>query len=269
MKIKITILLFAGLIFGAVANDDNHKDTPADILVFGTFHFANPGLDLVKKDVIDVTSKQSQDYLQSFTQRIASEYKPTAVLVECTSSYQPELDKKYTRYLSGDYQLEVSETYQVGFRVAKLAGIKKVTCFDDKSVQWQAKPLFEYVAQNLPETQKAFEAKIQEITTKQNDMQSTMTLQEILVAYNQPEYDDLNRGLYLWTNDIQNGDNYIGADAAASWWHRNFKMYANIQAAAQNGERVFVIAGQGHTAIFKDFVSVEYSRTATDINRYL
>ena len=163
----------------------------------------------------------------------------------------------------------MSETYQVGFRVAQQAGIERLICFDNKTVHWQAKPLFDYVAEHDPKMQQAFNEKIAEITKTQNDMHATMTLQEILKTHNDKRYDDINRGLYIWTNAVGVEANYVGAAASASWWHRNFNMYANIQQAAQPGERVFVIAGQGHTAVFKDFLSVEYDRTKTDINQYL
>ena len=39
-----------------------------------------------------------------------------------------------------------------------------------------------------------------------------------------------------------------GADASASWWQRNFRMYALIQQHAQPGARDIAIGGQGHTA---------------------
>ena len=61
----------------------------------------------------------------------------------------------------------------------------------------------------------------------------------------------------------------VGADAAASWWHRNFRMYANIQKAAALGDRVLVVAGQGHTAILKELLAADDQRRARDVREYL
>ena len=65
------------------------------------------------------------------------------------------------------------------------------------------------------------------------------------------------------------GENYVGADASASWWHRNFRMYANIQKHAQPGERVLAIGGQGHTAILKDLLAIDRDRVAVDVRPYI
>lgn len=62
--------------------------------------------------------------------------------------------------------------------------------------------------------------------------------------------DDKNKSLYLMTNGVGVKDNYVGLSATASWWHRNFRMYAIIQQYAKKNQRIFVIGGQGHTAVF-------------------
>ena len=61
--------------------------------------------------------------------------------------------------------------------------------------------------------------------------------------------------MYLLTNAVGvDKDHYYGADASASWWHRKFRIYAKIQHQAKSNTRIFALAGQGHTAILKDFV---------------
>ena len=70
------------------------------------------------------------------------------------------------------------------------------------------------------------------------------------------------------TNQVGEDDNFVGADATASWWHRNFRMFAIIQRYAQPGERVLVIGGQGHTAILKQLLDDD-ERRAVDVTPYL
>jgi hypothetical protein len=71
------------------------------------------------------------------------------------------------------------------------------------------------------------------------------------------------------TNSAGAGTNFSGADAAASWWHRNFRMYANIQKLATPDTRLIVIGGQGHTAILKDLLKFDSERQAVDIVPFL
>lgn len=66
-----------------------------------------------------------------------------------------------------------------------------------------------------------------------------------------------NRDVYLLTNTIGVDDGWTGADAAASWWQRNFRMYALLQRAAQPGTRVIAIGGTGHMAIIKNFADTD------------
>ena len=75
-------------------------------------------------------------------------------------------------------------------------------------------------------------------TLDEQEAQSTLTLKGLLARTNDPERDSLNRSFYVLTNHVGEDDNFVGADASASWWHRNFRMYALVQRYAQPGERV-------------------------------
>lgn len=60
---------------------------PARVMLVGTFHFANPGLDKVKSRVIDVMTPSNQAHLKRVTAHLA-EFQPTDVLIECSRSEQ-------------------------------------------------------------------------------------------------------------------------------------------------------------------------------------
>jgi hypothetical protein len=91
----------------------------------------------------------------------------------------------------------------------------------------------------------------------------------MLARANTQEMDNLNMGSYLITNSIGVGDGYSGADSTASWWHRNFRMYANIQKVAQPGTRVLALAGSGHTAILKFLLALDSQRESEDILHFI
>jgi len=54
-----------------------------------------------------------------------------------------------------------------------------------------------------------------------------------------------------------------------TWWERNFRMYANVQRWAQPSTRVLVIAGQGHTAIMKQFLESDSRRVEVPLESFL
>ena len=270
---KNTLYLLSALLLTSsnlYAQADNSKgELPkAQVTMLGSFHFSNPGLDTVKTKQMDVSTPESQTYLENLTTRIGKQFKPTQILVECPRSMQDKIDKEYAEYLKGDFVLPINESYQIGFRVAKKANAQSVTCFDERDVQWEAESMMKKMSDNTL-VQKRFEMQIKNITDGANKMHRTLSLQQMLVKYNSPDLEHENKSIYINTNEVGAGSGFEGADSAASWWHRNFRMYANIQKAAQAGERVLVIAGQGHTSILNDLLDDDSHRVAVDINLYL
>jgi hypothetical protein len=125
------------------------------------------------------------------------------------------------------------------------------------------------MAKHEPEAKKALEAEFQLLGATMEKEQATLSLAELLLLTNDPARDALNKSMYLRTNAVDAGGGFVGADASASWWHRNFRMYANIQKVAAPGRRVIALAGQGHTAILKDLLAVDDLRAAEDVRPYL
>jgi hypothetical protein len=241
---------------------------PARVMVLGVFHFANPGRDMVKAPVADVMTAANQAYLAGLATRLAS-FRPTDVLVECVPSAQPRHDAAYGAYRDGRAELGVDETQQIGYRVAREVGIDAVTCFDEGDVHWQGGPLLEHIAVREPGLKAEMDATFATLSAREAREQASLELPDLLRLSNDPARDRESKGLYILTNGVGAGDGFIGADASASWWHRNFRMYANVQAAAAPGRRVLVIAGAGHTAILKDLLAIDGQRQAEDVLPYL
>lgn len=269
----LPILLLLPYIFLSTATvhakTNDTKKEPGNVLMMGIFHFSNPSLDTVKTDKIDVSTPDNQQYLISLAQRIAKEYKPNHVLVECDPKQQTTLNKSYKSFIAGNADLPIGETYQIGFRIAKHMGTEPPICYDEREIQWKSGPLMVAMPNIAPEVQQDFNRFITKITNRIAHMQSNMDLSTLLKAHNNSEFDALNKSLYLLTNSVGAGANFEGADAAASWWHRNFRMYANIQSLAKPNTRIFEIGGQGHTAIMKDFLESDSKIESEDINDYL
>jgi hypothetical protein len=240
----------------------------AEVMLFGVFHFANPGKDLVKSNQINVMTPDNQAYLERLAKRIA-EFRPTVVLLEFDPENERDIQERYRQYLGGDADLSSNEVYQLGFRIASEAGLTSIHSFDEREVHWDAEPLFEYMPENDPETNQKMNEVIAKIAKDREVAHRTKTLAELLQQANDPEWDGLNKYLYLMTNHVGAGENFVGADAAASWWRRNFRMYAKIQTYAHPGERILAIGGQGHTAILKDLLALDMDRTAVDVRPFI
>ncbi len=260
----ISLLLFA--VGPTVVADEGQQ--PALVMLFGVFHFANPGADVVKTDTIDVMTDENQAYLEALARRIST-FNPTAVLLEFPPERDSEIQERFDQYVEGRFELPSNEIYQLGFRVAALSEAETVHGFDETNTPWKAEPLFEYLETTDTVTGDKVSALIEEVTRDSQEAQDKLSLQELLARANDPDLDAQNRSFYILTNHVGDHDNFVGADASASWWHRNFRMYAHVQRMAQPGERVLVIAGQGHTAILRQLLADDPDRKAVDARAYL
>lgn len=267
MKTIILCALCASLLLASpvVTAEDQ---PPAQVMLFGTFHFANPGLDVVKTDQIDIMTDENQAYLEALSDKLAM-YNPTVVLLEFSPERESEMQERFRQYVDGEYQLSSNEIYQLGFRIARRSDADTIHGFDETNIHWQAQPLFEYLENEDTATGARMSALLEELTTADQKAHASLSLQELLVRANDASRDAQNRALYLMTNQVGENDNFVGADATASWWHRNFRMYALVQRHAKPGERVLVIGGQGHIAILRQLLADDSDREAIDVHPYL
>lgn len=244
------------------------SNEPATVMLLGVFHFDNPGLDAVKFDTIDVMTAPSQRYLEELTERLA-QFKPTKVLLEYNPDNEAAVNQRYRDYRAGSYALERNEIYQLGFRVAAKAGLARVYSFDDRSTNWDSS-LWDYLPKHEPQMMQAVEKLIADMSRQFQQDHQTQSLRELLRSTNDAETDRANKDTYLLTNAAGAEQKlFHGANSTASWWHRNFKMYANIQLQAAPGERILVIGGQGHTAILRDLLQIDPRLNEDDPAPYL
>ncbi len=265
---NLFLLLCLALFSLSTSADSKKPSEKPPIKLVGTFHFANPGLDLIKTEVMNVMSTESQLYLAEMSQHI-SQFKPTAVMLEFNPENTEAINKQYQDYLAGHFTLPVNEVYQIGFRVAKLAGVKELLSLDERSIGWNAEPLFDYLTQKAPKKDAMLKQRRAEITNQLNQDQRNLNLEELMLKNNDPISEKENKSSYLLTNAVGAEDGFAGADAAASWWHRNFRVYAKIQKQAEQGHRVFALAGQGHVAILRDLLAIDEQFQAENPLPYL
>ncbi|MBL8519599.1 MAG: hypothetical protein JNK75_02920, partial [Betaproteobacteria bacterium] len=115
------------------ADAPQHAPPAAEVMFLGLWHFDNPGLDAVKFKPIDITGPAEQTYLEGLAQRLAR-FKPTRVLLEFQPKDEARFNARYADWQAGKVPLGVNEIYQIGFRLAKAAGLQSLHGFDVREV---------------------------------------------------------------------------------------------------------------------------------------
>ncbi len=270
MKLRCITLLIVFLkssTINAQLNDNEIEEKPT-ITILGTFHFAGSSTDAVSMKVDDMKTEKRQQEILNLVELLAA-YKPTKIILEHPFSSN-KLDSLYGSFLNNRHNLYIGESQQVGFRLAKKlkhehiypADVKMNLPFDELSA-FLEKEGGMHKMQNMMDTLMSYMGEMQ---NKYNHS----TISEFLVYMNTEQMDALNKNLYLeYINKMGSAKESVGSEVVAIWWHRNFKIMRNIDEIAKPGDRILVIFGQGHTAIFKDFYKTRGDYNYEDITSYL
>lgn len=239
----------------ATASAQAVAESPSRILILGTYHFANPGLDVVQTEVPDVLGPEKQDEIARIVEAL-SEFRPTRVAVEQRPADAPRLDSLYRAFRAGEHTLTRNETQQLGFRLADRFDLDRVHPFDH-SGDFPFGAVMEYAERHDPDFVTRAMSEIQRITDETNKRHRELTIGEILRLMNDPDELAEGHGWYMEFARVGAGDTYIGADLLSKWYERNIRMFANLQALARPADRVLVIVGAGHAPILRELVTAD------------
>jgi hypothetical protein len=81
------------------------------------------------------------------------------------------------------------------------------------------------------------------------------TVTDALYQMNRPEM--LAQAHYpyvLYLAPIAEGNNFAGADMVGDWYKRNFRIFANINKMAEEGNRILIVFGQGNVPILREMI---------------
>ena len=232
-------------------SEKTQKTSLPKITILGTFHFEKTN-DLAAIKIDSLNSRARQKQLEELA-LILAQYKPTKIMVEWEPKTKPGLDEELRNYLADDFNLPKNEIYQIGFRVAKLAGIKELFPID-----YQMGLGDEEVMSYLNKTDKlsVFQnriSKVIEFAQEETDYLNNHTFSEYYQRANSTLHDSFNRNLYL--EQIAGISKESGNplwNYAANWYKRNIFIMGQIDALIEDGDRILVIIGGGHRAILKD-----------------
>ncbi len=237
-------------LFGAVGAC-RPGDGRIPVLLVGSYHMANPGLDRFNLKADDVLTPARQVEITALVQRLAS-FRPSKVLIE-----QPWQDSAvatdYRAYLAGA-ALSANEYQQVGFRLAGQLGHAAVYPIDVGSTL-AGNPVETFLRAH-PEHGRHL-ADLDRFGKGAMGLMAEWlahgTVGEMLVHLNEPDRLRLANQPYLrFFLPLVAGDDYAGVDFVADWYRRNLRILANIdRTATALGDRLFVIYGQGHAALLR------------------
>ena len=233
----------------------SEETTKPKITFLGTFHFGGT-TDMAAITMDSVLGERRQKEIKDLVKRLQA-FAPTKVMLEYRIQQKDTLQKRYEAYLDGQFDLPKSETYQVGFRLAKAMGHKKVHAIDYK-MDLPFDALMKYCQENgQMDKMQGIMQTVTGYTAGETEVLKTMELSEFMIRMNNDEMDRFGNRLYLQDMaNIGDSDNEAGAAVGARWYHRNMIMLKNVlQNIEQSEERVLVIVGASHRAVMKELLA--------------
>ena len=227
------------------------RPAPTQVMVLGTYHFGNPGQDVHNARVDSVLTPRRQAELAALARALA-EFKPTHVMVEQESPLPGLVVASYQTFNDEALASRANEVVQIGFRVARLAGLATVQGIDEQPadgepdyypydrVETTARELGQLpllTAANAPVVAfvKTFEAR-----------QPVDSVAQLLQAFNDEASNRFNHAPMYGMLAIGDTQRQAGADLNAMWYLRNAKIFAKLMGLVRPGDRVLVVFGAGH-----------------------
>jgi hypothetical protein len=249
-----------------IASDSNQK---IKVLNIGVFHMGQTSD--ANSTEYDEAAKESKQQIAEVNALI-SKFKPTIILVEDEPKDQVELMKNYELYLkdqSAKTTYDGNEIKLMGFEIGRLANVKRIYGIDHRmgynynqgglAKELNAKKYFQTMM-TLQQLESSVDMDVQSIGLKKVlSILNTSLAYDFLINYNADALTYVNS---------ENG--FEGVDEAAKFYHRNLRMYANINKIDMNpNDRVLIISGATHAAFFQKFFSRSYVYELESVGKYL
>jgi hypothetical protein len=227
-------------------------DDAIPVLNFGTFHMGFTS-DANSVD-FDENDRKNQEDVKKVAKMLA-EFKPTVIIVETPPSFNEALQKEYSEYLKNPNMTfeNPSEIELLAYEVGRLNNAQRIYGIDHKMG-------YNYNIGNTIQNKvndKTYEKYFQLIVKEEKKLNyDNLSLLDKLKVDNHPQYLDflINVNAEILSY-VSTKDKFEGADEAAKYYHRNIRMYSNLnQIELNENDRVFILMGASHTAYFNDFM---------------
>jgi hypothetical protein len=262
-----TSLVLALLMSSPAAAQVRDTSDPAHVLLLGTYHFANPGLDVVQVEIDDVLSEHRQEEIRDLVDALVA-FEPTKIAVEQMPETASWLDSLFQAYRAGTHELSRNEVQQLGFRLGVRLDHERLYPIDHGG-EFPFGEVVAYAQEHDPAFLGFVHAEIARITAEENRRQREHTIGQILRLNNDPAELAANHGSYVRFSRVGAGDSYVGADLLSKWYDRNIHIHANLQRMVEPGDRVLVIIGSGHAPILRELITYDPEMVLVEALDYL
>ena len=241
--------LMASLLFASHVAAESSKEAPIQVMVLGTYHMANPGQDIANMQADDVLTPKRQKEIAAVSKALAT-FNPTVVAVERQSPAPSYIDEGYASFTDETLRTTRNERAQIGYRVARLAGLDTVYGVDEQPSDGEPDyfPMGKLSA-HAKETGQADKlgalfGYAQSMVERFGKMQETASVADLLIEANTGELSSAE--FYYGLFEYDRGEDQPGAELQAYWFMRNAKIFSKLLQVAEPGDRVLMVYGAGH-----------------------
>lgn len=228
--------------------------------MLGTFHFA-------QQDVIDILAEDRQAQLATILDRLAA-FEPDVVAVEAPYSRNDELHSSYQRYLASpeDALTSRNEIDQIGFRLARRAGLDRVRGVDVPMTLWHDS--IRIFDEEYPGARERLRSQWSRQWPRAPTLRQERSLAQIIRVWNteplpgMPEY-----GRFM---PLVEGEVYAGTLKLRPWYDRNLRIVQNFfRVLDADDDRLFLVIGASHLPVLRHIVSMTPQLCVVDPLSYL
>ncbi|MFV3128016.1 DUF5694 domain-containing protein [Niveispirillum sp. KHB5.9] len=253
-------------------------EAPVEVMVLGTYHFANPGQDKVNAQVDPVTTPAKQAQLAELAERLAK-FKPTVIAVERVAKDQATmLDHRYPEFTPADLLKNPDERVQIAYRLANRLGLRQVYAVDEVAEAGEPdyfpfEPVQKWAdANGKADVIGALFGPVQAWASKLEQDQKTRSVSDLLAELNAPDHPiaikSMGEGYYRLLT-LGKGRDLPGADLNARWYARNARIFAKLTQVVRPGDRVLLVYGSGHNYWLRHFASETAGFRLAEVGDYL
>jgi len=230
---------------------------PVRVLFLGSYHFANPGKDINNVDTDDVLLPQRQAELQALSHALVA-FAPTAIAVERVAP-PPYVDPKWKQYNEAMLLNDRDERVQIGFRLARNAGIDRVYAIDETPDEGEPDyhpylPLASFAERTGRSDNLEAIVDLSPLVKRFEEAQTTDTIPELLMMWNGEQFLDAVDGVYWSVLTFGQGEEQPGPELSAFWFLRNAKIFNKLTQVTEPGDRVIVVYGAGHGPWLREII---------------
>lgn len=226
----------------------------AEVLVLGTYHMDNPGLDLHNTKADDVLTSRRQAEIEELT-NVLARFRPTKIAVEWDAGNQAGLDRIYQEYVAGQHPLTRDERQQVGMRLAKSVGFKKLYAIDT-AWDFPYGSLVNWAKANGRSAElEAIDRLGNEQSKTDGDYLLSHTVLEVFRRLNSAESVANDAAFYARFGHFGDDSDPAGARLLTRWYERNTFILTSLLGVIEPRDRVLVLYGAGHQILLRRFIA--------------